>query len=96
MKRMKASRAGGRGDLCTSSKGLLFFNPFAPKKTQLSLKPSLLTWLLPSSVKCARTLSFILKEGKKVLVWYLVGVPSGLLAAAPPAPPSCGFLGGKC
>lgn len=82
MKRMEASRAGGRGDPHTSSKGLLFFSAFAPKKTQLSLKLSLWTWLLPSSMKCARTLSFILKEGKKVLVWCQVGVPSDPLWAA--------------
>lgn len=46
-----ACRAHGRGGPCTFSKGLLFISPFAPRKTQLSLKPSLCTWLLPSSVK---------------------------------------------
>lgn len=79
---MGASRAGGRGGPHTSSKGLLLFRPFAPKKTQLSRKPSLLTWLLPSSTNCVRTLSFILKEGKKVLVWCQVAVSSCPLSAA--------------
>lgn len=95
MKMMGASRATGRGGTRTSSKGLFPFSPFAPKKIQLSRNPRLLTWLLPSSVNCARTLSFILKEGKEVLVWCQVGVPSLPLAAAPAATPSCRFMGSQ-
>lgn len=82
MERLGASGAGGSAGPCTSSKGLLLFSPFAPKKTQLSRKPSLFTWLLPSPTKCARTLSFILKEGKKVSVWFQMAVPSCPLSAA--------------
>lgn len=81
MKMMGASRASGREGTCTSSKGLLPFSPFAPKKIQLSRNRRLLTWLLPSSINCACTLSFILKEGKKVLEWCQVSVPSCCLSA---------------
>lgn len=94
-----ACRSPGKVGPCTFSKGLLFISPFAPRKTQLSRNPRLRTWLLPSSVKYARTLSFILKEGKKVSLWCQVGVPSFtslLVAAACPAPPAVCFWGAWC
>lgn len=95
---MGASRAGGRGGPCTSSKALLFFSPLAPKKTQLSRKPNFFTWLLPSSSKCAHILLFILKEGKKVLVWCQVGVLSSFRCWQQhlQLPRAAGFWGAGC